>query len=108
MFRRHIDAGIVTNAAKPFGNPRRYRPMVSAPQQLVSAPQQRASEYRVTAAKLRDVARQANDIAVKAELCWLAQSYERLALQLEQGQGPLAIMDGDRCLEITEFPAKSR
>jgi hypothetical protein len=101
MFRRHIAARIITGTAQPLGKPSRYTPMVSGKHE-------RAREYRAAADRLREVARQAKDPAVKAELCWLVQSYERLAFGLEQGQEHSAVVDADRSLEIPESPAKSR
>jgi hypothetical protein len=68
----------------------------------------RAREYRATAGKLRKVAQEAKDPATKAELSWLAHSYDLLAAKAEHGEAHLAVQDGDRSLEIPERTAKSR
>jgi hypothetical protein len=68
----------------------------------------RAREYRAIADKLRRVAQQAQDAAVQAELQWLAVSYERLAVQIEQGEECPRIAEGARSPEIPKSPAKSR
>jgi hypothetical protein len=60
----------------------------------------RVREYRATAEKLRLVAEQAHDPIVKAELSWLAQSYARLAEQVEHGEEHPRVSEGERSLEI--------
>src|SRR6476646_1416379 len=45
-------------------------------------------------------AQEAKDPATKAELSWLAHSYDLLAAKVEHGEEHLAVHDGDRSLEI--------
>jgi len=60
----------------------------------------RVSEYRATAKKLRLAAEQAHDPLVRTELSWLAQSYARLAEQVEHGVEHPRVAEGERSLEI--------
>lgn len=69
---------------------------------------ERAREYRATADKLRRVAGEAQDDIVKAELGWLAQSYERLADQVDQGEERPRVAEGARSLEVPKRPSKRR
>jgi HAMP domain-containing protein len=61
---------------------------------------ERAREYRATADKLRALADEAQDPAVKAELSWLAQSYGRLADQVEHGEERPRVAEDARSLEV--------
>jgi hypothetical protein len=64
---------------------------------------ERAQHYILAAAKLRGLADGAGLPEVRAELLWLAQSYERLALD----QTANKIVEGCRSLEIVpERPPK--
>jgi hypothetical protein len=75
--------------------------------ELMASPlPERACEYRAIAEKLRTVASAAKEPSVKAELTWLAHSYDRLADKAEADE-PLAIVEGKH-LEIPQRPAKSR
>ena len=74
---------------------------------MASNVEDRAREYRVIAGKLRIVTEQCRDAAVKAELGWLAQSYERLAAQIEQGEEHPRVAEGSRSLEVPNRSAKS-
>jgi hypothetical protein len=66
----------------------------------------RAASYRLAAKELLTAAQQATSVAVMGELEWLAQSYERLAEQIEQGEEHLAVRDGHRSLKIADRPNK--
>jgi hypothetical protein len=68
---------------------------------------ERAGEYRATARKLRAVASAAKEAGVKAELTWLAHSYDRLADKVETSES-LAVADGERSVKIPARSAKSR
>ena len=53
---------------------------------MASNAEERAREYREIAAKLRLVAGTAKESGAKAELTWLAQSYERLAAKVADSE----------------------
>ena len=69
---------------------------------------ERADEYRATAEKLRALVAKAQNDAVKAELTWLAQSYARLAVQVEHGEQHPRVAEGARSLEVPKGPGRSR
>ena len=54
---------------------------------------ERAGHYRDIAAKIRLVAGSSTEATVKAELSWLAHSYDRLADKIEASES-LLILDG--------------
>ena len=69
-------------------------------------PDARAREYREIAAKLRLVASSAIQPGVKAEMTWLAHSYDRLADKVEASES-LLILDAVRSVAITEVKPKN-
>jgi hypothetical protein len=64
----------------------------------LSTSERRAKEYLGTAERLRDLSQRAQYPQVSAELAWLAQSYERLAIESAEG----GILDGDRSREMVD------
>ena len=66
-------------------------------------PDARAREYREIAAKLRLVASSAIQPGVKAEMTWLAHSYDRLADKIEASE-TLLILDAIGSVELPEIP----
>ena len=52
-------------------------------------PSERAGHYREIASKLRAVASTSTEASVKAELSWLAHSYDRLAEKVETSESLL-------------------
>jgi len=75
---------------------------------MAAKSEDRAEEYRALAGKLRIVASNCHEAPVKIELLWMAQSYEKLALKIEQGELDAIVVEGVRFLEIPESIAKSR
>jgi Ser/Thr protein kinase RdoA (MazF antagonist) len=64
---------------------------------------ERAEEYRLMAGRLHALAAGAKQPEVRAELGWLAQSYERLAMEPDRR----SITEGHRSLRVPEGPRPS-